>query len=320
MRTFRIFLINFLIMITAFGVVPGVVYAKDDPRNKTFPTEETEVFEPEATKIVLVDATPLDPMKIEWSTSYSITGSGKQFQTNGGRTGRKLFRESSFQSTVNFGVVEGFDIGITEGFSILADKENNYNEVDALIDPATGDPLEDTTDGPHKGHGWQDMTVNGRWRFYQSCDKTLRMAYVPYFVIPIGRRSNLDHLGPSQGYVSMGNTLAVTKDIKRWTMSGNLGYEVPFAHKKRRENSAGTMTLGGGAGYHIFDWIQPQIEMLYAQEFQSPGKGAKLFSMVFGAIIPVNDHLRFDVGMVQDIAGSGADQTTSGIFKLVLLT
>ena len=318
MNKLKIMAVLFLVSLAMSGAGSGEALAKDDPNVRDLPTEETEVFEPEATKLVLVDATPLDPKKIEWSTSYSIIGAGKQWQTNGGRTGRKLSRESSFESTVNVGVFEGFDMGITEGFSILEDKENNYDETGGLVD-ADGESL-DETDGPHKGHGLQDLTVNGRWRFYQSSDKTFRMAYVPYLVIPIGRRSNLDHLGPSQGYVSMGNTLAVTKDIHRWTMSGNLGYEAPFAHKERCDNSAGTLTLGSGAGYHVFNWLQPQIETLYSQEFQNPGKGAKLFSMVFGAIIPVNEHLRFDLGMVQDIAGSGTDQTTSGIFKFVLLT
>jgi len=130
----------------------------------------------------------------------------------------------------------------------------------------------------------------------------------------------MDHLGPSQGYTSLGNTFALTKDIHRWTMSGNVGYETPLAHKERRANSAGTLTVGGGAGYHLLDWIQPQIEALYTHGFENPGKGSKLFSMVFGAIIPVNEHLRFDVGMVQDILGSGTDQTTSGVFKVAFLT
>ena len=319
MNKLKITAIFFSIITAIFWINPGEVFAINESHTKTLPTEETEVFEPEATKLVLVDATPLDPGKIEWCTSYSLIGSNAQWQMNRGRTDRGPFREDSFQSTVNFGIFQGFDFGITEGFSILADKENNYDETGGATDPDTGGSL-DETEGPHKGHGLQDMTMNGRWRFYQSCNKTFRLAYVPYLVIPVGRRSNFDHLGPSQGYVSMGNTLAATKDIKRWTMSGNLGYEVPLARKKRRENSAGTLTVGGGVGYHILDWFQPQIEALFLQEFKRPGKCTTLFSMVFGAIIPINDHLRFDLGMVQDIAGSGTDQAISGVFKIALLT
>jgi len=319
MNKFKYAAMFFSIIVALFWIDPGETFAADEYHAKTLPTEETEVFEPEATKLVLVDATPLDPRKIEWCTSYSLIGSNAQWQMNRGRSARKPFRENSFQSTVNLGVFDGLDMGITEGFSMLTDKANNYDETDGATDPATGESL-DETDGPHKGHGLQDMSVNGRWRFYQSCNKTFRLAYVPYLVIPVGRRSNFDHLGPSQGFVSMGNTFAATKDIKRWTMSGNLGYEVPLAHKEKKGNSSGTLSVGCGAGYHILDWFQPQIEALYLQEFESPGKGAALFSMVFGAIVPINDHLRFDLGMIQDIAGSGTDQAISGIFKVVVLT
>ncbi|OQA56051.1 MAG: hypothetical protein BWY42_01206 [Candidatus Omnitrophica bacterium ADurb.Bin277] len=281
-------------------------------------TRETEVFRPEPTKLTVVDATPVDPGHIEWVNTYSITGSKKQWRTNGRRTKRKFLREHGFETQANIGVFNGFDFGITQGFAYLLDKENNYDETGGAADADGESP--DETDGPHRGHGRTDLILNGRWRFYQSCDETLRVAYIPSITIPIGRRSNLDHLGPSQGYVSMGNTLAVTKDMNRWTMSGNAGYEVPIAHKARRENYAGTLTLAAGAGYHVFDWLQPQVEVIYEHDFEQSGKGSKLVSMVFGAIIPVNDHLRLDLGVVQGIAGSNADQTTSGVFKLVLLT
>lgn len=312
--------------------LPGFLHAADcalkeyqgrDPRHSgtavlSSKTQETTVFQPEATKLTVVDATPVDPGHVEWVNTYSITGSKKQWETNGRCIRRKLLREHGFETQANIGIFKGFDFGVTQGFSYLLDKENNYDETGGATD-GSGESL-DETDGPHRGHGLTDLILNARWRFHQSQDETLRVAYVPSITIPIGRRSNLDHLGPSQGYVSMGHVLAVTKDIHRWTMSGNVGYEVPLAHKARRENDAGTMTLAAGAGYHVFDWLKPQVEVIYGHNFEQSGKGSKLISMVLGAIIPVNDHLRFDVGCVQDIAGSGTDQTTSGVFKFALLT
>jgi hypothetical protein len=74
------------------------------------------------------------------------------------------------------------------------------------------------------------------------------------------------------------------------------------------------------AGYQIMRWLQPEIEFLYYHDFEKHGKGGKLFSMVFGLIVNFSEHIRADVGLVQDIGGSGKDQTTSGIFRLVLLT
>ena len=270
--------------------------------------QETAAFQPEATKLIVVDATPVDPGHVEWVNTYSITGSKKQWETNGRRVKRKFLREHGFETQANIGIFKGFDFGVTQGFAYLLDKES--------YDDETGGEA----DGPHRGHGLTDLVLNARWRFYQSQDETFRVAYVPSITIPTGRRSNLDHLGPSQGYVSLGNVLAVTKDIRRWTMSGNVGYDIPIAHKARRENDAGTMTLAAGAGYHVLNWLKPQVEVIYNHHFEQSGKGSKLVTVVLGAIIPVNDHLRFDVGCVQDIAGSGTDQTTSGVFKFVLLT
>ncbi|OQA40219.1 MAG: hypothetical protein BWY49_01018 [Candidatus Omnitrophica bacterium ADurb.Bin314] len=60
--------------------------------------------------------------------------------------------------------------------------------------------------------------------------------------------------------------------------------------------------------------------MIYEHDFEQSGKGSKLVTMVFGAIIPVNDHLRFDLGVQQGLFGSGADQTTAGIFKVALIS
>ena len=292
-----------------FGMFPGHGTAQEKAAGTVHKqVHHTPEFEPEAAKLFLVDATPVDPGKVELVTLYSIMGSKKQWKTSGGRVKRKMLREHGFEVEANMGVFDGFDFGLTQGYSILTDKENEY------------DPDDEDLSGPHKGFGRSDLGVHARWRFYQSEDETLRVAWVPWIVIPTGRRSNLDHLGPSQGYVSLGNTLAVTQDINRWTMTGNIGYEALLAEKDRRENSAGTFEVGYGIGYHILDWLKPHVEAIYGHEFEQSGKGSKVFRMIFGVIMPLNDHLRFDAGLVQDIMGSGTDQTTSGVFKMVLTT
>ncbi|HNV85484.1 MAG TPA: transporter [Candidatus Omnitrophota bacterium] len=295
--------------------------AKENRADTQFYHEPAIKVEP--AKLILIDATPVDPGRIEENLSYSIQGAGKQWKTSGRRIDRKSYMNHAFDSNTNIGICRGLDIGITQGISILRDKENNYDETGGETDPATGESL-DETDGPHKGHGLSDLLVNARWVFYHSPDQSFRLAYIPSVLIPTGRRGNLDHLGPSQGYTGLGNILAVTKDFSRWTASGNLGYEVPLGRMKKTGNSAGTLTTAWGAGYHVFGWLQPQAEVIYSQSFEKHGngygKGSKLFSMAFGFIMPVNGHLRFDVGLVQDIAGSNTDQTTSGIFKVVITT
>ncbi|MFZ5802610.1 MAG: transporter [Candidatus Omnitrophota bacterium] len=273
---------------------------------------------PEPAKLVVTDATPVEPGGVELNFVYTLLGSKKQWATDGGRHSRKLLREHAFDSVVNIGLFRGFDVGIAQGFSLLTDKENNYDETGGEVDPATGEPL-DATDGPHRGHGRSDLAVNGRWVFYQAQEESLRFAYIPSVVIPTGRRSNYDHLGPSQGYPSMGNLLAVTKDFRRWTATANAAYEVPLQNRRHTEDAAGTLSFGLGAGYQLFSWFQPEAEILYGQDFEVEGKGAKGVSVAVGAILPVHEHFRFDLGLVQDIAGSGREQATSGVFKLIVL-
>jgi len=316
--------LNKVIVVLIFGLVfPVGLSAAPEERQTKLKLYHEPGMEVEPSKLILIDATPVDPGQIEESLSYSIKGAGKQWRTSGRRIDRKSYMEHAFDSATNIGICRGLDIGITQGISILRDKENNYDETGGETDPDTGESL-DGTDGPHKGHGLSDLLVNLRWAFYQSRDQSLRVAYIPSVLIPTGRRDNLDHLGPSQGYTSLGNILAATKDFSRWTTSANLGYEVPLGRMRKTGNAAGTLTAVWGVGYHVFEWVQPQVEVIYSQSFEKHGngygKGSKLVSMAFGFIVPVNDHLRFDVGLVQDIAGSNTDQTTSGIFKIVVLT
>ncbi len=308
--------IFFLIPAVTFWILPK--NAEAIPLPGTSSPEAVVAFEPEATKLVLADATPVDPGQVEWVSNYTITGSHKQWNARARRSERRLLQGSVFETQANIGIARGFDIGITQGYAVLRDKENNYDETGGAVDE-NGESL-DGTDGPHKGFGLTDLSLNLRWLLFRSQDHTLRIAHIPAITIPIGRRSNLDHLGPSQGYVSLDNTLALTKDLGRWTMSTNAGYEAPLAGMEKTENAAGTMTFGAGAGYHVLNWLQPQAEVVYAHDFESHGKGAKVVSVAAGLILPLNDHLRFDLGIAQDIAGSGADQTTSGVFKAVLLT
>ncbi|MCM8775795.1 MAG: transporter [Candidatus Omnitrophica bacterium] len=279
---------------------------------------QTAILEPEPAKLILVDATPVDPGHVELNLSYSIAGAAKQWQTSGNRSERKHYRMHSFDSVTNIGILDGLDIGLTQGIAILRDKENNYDETGGAVDPDTGESL-DETDGPHKGHGRSDLIVNARWRFYQNRDQCLRFAYVPSILIPTGRRSNFDHLGPSQGYPSLTNTFAVTKDFSRVTTSANAGYAMPLERMDDTGNSAGALNLGWGIGCHVCHWLQPQTEVLYSHNFERHGKGGKVVSLVFGFIMPITDHVRLDTGIVQDIGGSGNDQTTSGIFKIVTL-
>ena len=275
-------------------------------------------FEVATAKLVTWDAPPNDPGHVELDSAYTLTGARQAWKSNGSRHSRGLLLTHSFDETFFVGVVKNLDVFVGEGFAIQTDKENNYNEVKGLVDPATGEDMEDSTMGPAHGHGIKDLTTGARWRFYNNESKQLSLAYVPQVQIPIGRRSNFDHLGPSQGFTSMDNRLVMTKNFGRLNTDVNLAYSVPFAKMKRTDNYCGTLNTNLAFGYQLTRWLQPEIEFLYNHSFNKTESDANLFSMVFGLIMPVNSHVRLDVGMIQDILGSNANQTTSGYFRLVL--
>jgi hypothetical protein len=189
-----------------------------------------------------------------------------------------------------------------------------------MMDPDTGEAAEDTTEGPTHGFEWGDLGVAGRWRFYDSAEKKLEISYIATVFAPTGRRSNLDHLGASQGYTSLDNSFAFTKDIGRWNSTVNLGYNSPLAHWERTNHYYGTTHANFAVGYQVFNWLQPEVELVYLHDFGGHGQTANLASVVLGLIMPLGEHLRLELGIQQDVLGSNKTQTTSGIFSVAFLT
>lgn len=274
----------------------------------------------EHSKVVTTDATPNDPGQVELWSSYVIQGGKFAWKSDGGREKRGTYQAQFVETQATIGIYKDIDIGIIEWFQHTLDKENNYNEVRDLMDPDTGGAVEDETEGPTHGFGWGDLGVTGHWRFYDSAEKKLEIAYIPTIFVPTGRRSNFDHLGSSQGYTSFDNSFAFTKDIGRWNGTVNLGYNSPIVHWERTNHYYGTAHTNFAAGYQIFWWLQPEAELVYLHDFGGHGQTANLVSVVLGLIMPVGDHWRFETGVQQDVFGSNKVQTTSGIFSVAFLS
>jgi len=280
----------------------------------------TNVAIEEHAKVVTVDATPNDPGQVEVWNSYVIQGGKFAWKSNGAREHRRTYFTQTYDTQTTIGICKDIDIGIIEWFQHTLDKENNYNEVKDLIDPDTGKALEDETEGPTHGFGWGDLGIAGRWRFYDSAEKKLEIAYMPTVFVPTGRRSNFDHLGASQGYTSLDHSFALTKDIGRWNGTVNLGYNSPLARWERTNHYYGTAHANFAGGYQVLRWLQPEAEVVFSHDFGGHGMTANLASVVLGFILPLGDHLRFETGVQQDVFGSNKVQTTSGIFSVALLT
>ncbi len=274
----------------------------------------------EHSKIVTLDATTNDPGQVEVWGSYVIRGGRFVWESNGEREKRGTYQTQTWIAQTTVGVYKDIDIGITEWFQHTLDKANNYNEFRDMMDPDTGGVPEDTTEGPTHGFGTGDLGITGRWRFYDSAEKKLEITYISTVFVPTGRRGNFDHLGSSQGYTSLDNSFAFTQDIGRWNGTANLGYNTPLAPSKRTNDYYGTTHANFAVGYQVFRWLQPEIELIYSHDFGGHGQTANLASVVLGLIMPLGDHVRFELGAMQDVFGSNKVQTTSGIFSIAFLT
>ncbi|HOW87634.1 MAG TPA: transporter [Candidatus Omnitrophota bacterium] len=281
--------------------------------------DENIVME-EHSKVMTTDATPNDPGQVEVWTSYAVQGGKFDWLSDGERKNRGTYLAQSWETQITLGVYNGIDIGIIGWFQHTLDKSNNYNEFRDMMDPDTGGVMEDTTEGPTHGFGWGDLGVTGHWRFYDSAEKKLEISYIPLLFVPTGRRSNLDHIGASQGYTSLDNSLAFTKDVGRWNGTLNLGYNSPLAHWERTGHYYGTGHVNFAVGCQVLSWLQPEAELIYQHDFGGHGMTANLFSVVVGLIMPFGDHVRAEMGVQQDVLGSNKIQTTSGIFSLAFLT
>ncbi|MFA5391701.1 MAG: transporter [Candidatus Omnitrophota bacterium] len=275
----------------------------------------------EHSKVVTTDATPNDPGQVELWSSYSIQGGKFAWNSDGKREKNGgVYQNQLFQTQLTVGVYKNIDVGIITWFQHTLDKTNNYNEFRDMMNPDTRGPMEDETEGPTHGFGWGDLGVTGHWRFYDSAEKMLEISYIPTIYVPTGRRSNLDHIGASQGYTSFDNAIAFTKDIGLWNGTVNVGYNSPLAHWKRTDRYYGTLHSNFAVGYQVLSWLQPEVELIYSHDFGGHGNTANLASVVFGFIMPFGDHVRGEVGVQQDIFGSNKVQTTSGIFSIAFLT
>lgn len=106
-------------------------------------------------KINTPDASPVDPGHFEVESAYSYTHSKRFWNNNGDVHTRGLAREQSLSLSVAAGVIENFDVAVSGNYVWLKDKENDFDENDAVL-------------GPESGHNFGDLDLSGRYRFLKA--------------------------------------------------------------------------------------------------------------------------------------------------------
>lgn len=134
---------------------------------------------------------------------------------------------------------------------------------------------------------------------------------MPSLALPTGNRNVSDR------FTSLYNGIAVSKD---WTdrLTSNLDIGYACALGGHREGYRGTLSANAALGYHVTEWLQPEIELNYSHDL-ARGGDSDLLAVTAGLIICASDHVRVGVGVQQGVAGRNADQSTA-LLACVALT
>jgi hypothetical protein len=252
-----------------------------------------EPVAPEHGKLNTADATPVDPGKIEVEAAYSYSYANRTWDSDGRSQPRGLSQAHQPGISVTVGAAEGLDFNASIGYPFVRD---------------------DDSAGPTRGDAFGDLSVSGRYRFYQNAESRLDMALITGLTIPTGTETDGDELGTSQEFWSLDSALVMSKDWGDWTANAEIGFAMPFGGK--RGDARGTLTVNLAAGWQALDWMQPEVELNYSREFIHGGDDSQDLSVTAGLVMPINERLRINAGVAQSIWGVNSDQTTSIIIAL----
>jgi hypothetical protein len=264
---------------------------------------ETEGASPEHGKINAPDASPVDPGHFEIESNFTLLHSKRYWDKGGATHDRGLEREQSLGISVTVGVIENVDVAVSGSYAWIKDKENDFDSDDAEL-------------GPESGHDFGDLELSGRYRFYESKEHSLSLAYIGGSTIPTGSSLNREEIGTSQEFWSFNQTLVASKDLGQWTANADVGYALPLGDK--RENARGTVNANVAVGYQYLPWLQPELELNYGYDFLTNENNSEILAATAGLVMPINDQLRLNMGVQQGFWGRNNDKDTTLSFAAKL--
>ena len=260
------------------------------------PAISDEKVEPEHGKINTLDASPVDPGHFEIEASYFYTHTTRYWDNVGDVHDRGLARDQALGLSVTVGVIENVDVAVCSSYRWMKDTENDFDKDDGIV-------------GPETGHGLGDVNISGRYRFFESKEKGISIAYIGGFTLPTGSGSSVQEIGTSQEYWSFNQALVATKDWGKWTANIDVGYALPFGDK--REDARGTLNSDIAVGYQILPWLQPEVELNYSRNFLANDNDQEVIATTVGLVMPINERVRVNTGVQQGLWGRNTDKATS---------
>ena len=289
------------VSVAALGVLPWMpvgVHAAEvngSVNGAAVPGAE-ETAELEHGKINTLDASPVDPGHLEIESSYTSTFIQHSWDNDGHSHSREQARAQILGLAATIGVMADVDVAVSGSYLWLEDKQNDF-------DPADG------VRGPESGHNLGDLNISGRYRFFASKEHSLEMAYIGGVTVPTGSSSSRNEIGTSQDFWSFNQALVATKDWGKWTANVDVGYALPFGDN--RAQARGMFKADVAVGYQVLPWLQPEVELNYSHTLFAKADDQEVVATTVGLVMPINEHVRVNVGVQQGLWGRNTDKATS---------
>jgi hypothetical protein len=258
---------------------------------------------PEHLKLQTQDAAPLESGLLETTLTFSQFNATRYLDAEGQNIGQRYRRDTLYWANLERGMGYGVEIGIGAGYALMLDQDY--------------DPDQDGTPYPTYGQNFTDFKMNLLWRFLENSDRDLGLAYFIETVFPTGRTSDANFMAPGQGYYSVLQKLALTKDFVDTTLNADLGYDLPSGDNI---GAARGRLLGNLAfGWQPHQQFQPFVEASYVRVISADTFGSDELSATLGATVLWLPELKTILGLEQSIAGRNVDMGTTIYLRLIFL-
>ena len=185
-----------------------------------------DIKPPEASKFFTEDGTVAEKGKFELQTIYTFSTATHQFDSNSNNIDRESTNTHTLTKEITYGLLDTLEVSLDIGWAFLNDNDSN----------------------PSTGNGLTDLVLIPKWNFYTS-KNNWSFVYSPVLVIPIGDESDADEIGPGQGFWTIDQKIAVTKNWGNLTFNTDVGFALPLGEK--RETYRGTLYWDGALGYQV---------------------------------------------------------------------
>jgi hypothetical protein len=281
-RGMKMFLSTAMVVLMNAGSGPAIGRAESPPPSC------------EPSKLNTQDASPLGEGAWQVQLNGAYDFSTKRWSPSWKKERRHRSYEWNHRFVLTRGISNELDLAVGSGYSWMGDDET----------------------APRSGHGFADLALSAKWRFFKNEKRRLAIAYVPTLTVPTGSTSSPDRLGPSQEFWSLDTRFAVVRDWSRhWSTNFDIGYNAVF---NRPGDSGGSLGANLAVGYQLLLQLQPELEFNCSHDFLRGKQDANLVAVTAGVVMPLSELVCLRAGAQRGIAGHNADLSTTILLSVDL--